>query len=80
MSKYRTLEGTLFLDRNDNEIAVAVTGTYVPGCPGTREDPPERSCVEDVCASVKGEPFELTDKEIEQVEEMLLREFADSQS
>ena len=70
----------MFLERNGDEIAACVTGTYVPGCRDTREDPPEDPCVEDVCASVNGEPFELTDKEIEQASAMLLREFAGSQS
>ena len=79
MSKYRTLEGTLFLERNGDEVAVCVTGSYVPGYPGTREDPPEDAYVEDICGSLNGEPFELTDKEIEQAEDILLREFADSQ-
>ena len=70
----------MFLDRNGDEVAVCITGTYVPGCPGTYEDPPEPSCVEDTRASFNGEPFELTDDEMERANEMLLKEFADSWS
>lgn len=66
----------MFLERNeDEEIAVAVTGTYLPRVRGTWEEPEEPEDVEDIAATHKGVPLELTEDEVDRAREMLLRNF-----
>lgn len=58
------------------EIEVAIRGSYTPAERGRREDglqmdPDYDACIEDIGATYKGKPYELTASGMEKAEEIL---------
>jgi hypothetical protein len=75
----RTLEQTMFIERDDEEIEVALQATFLEGRPalayqsngdpGWPEDPPE---IVDISAQdLSGQEVELTEEEMEDAEDLL---------
>ena len=74
MTTYTTHRTEMTVTRNDEEIVVTIEGDVAPVTPGCFYGPPE-SCypaeggeVENLTATVNGQPFELTAKEEREAE------------
>jgi hypothetical protein len=72
-----TFTAVIYVEREEEEIEVQVTGRVIPYDPGICSGPPEICYppeggeVEDVEATVAGKPFELTASELTKAEEAL---------
>lgn len=67
------------IERGGVELAVEVRGSHVPGSPGSRVDPPEDDCFEDVEAfDEDGREVRLSDEELDRAEGALLRRWREA--
>lgn len=82
--RYNEVKSELQIERNGEELVVAISGRYTPafaGCwyrrNGDPGDPPEPAEVEDIECP---DGYELTEAELEQAREKLLESAAELQS
>ena len=73
------MKATIYADRNDEQIEIAIEGDLTPEVPATRDEPGESAFAEITSAKgPDGKEVELTAKEIKEAQEALFEAAADS--